>query len=227
MRNVRIVFCVVFAMLLAQSSRGAAQLASGAKTSAAPTSTNPQIRQMQISFDPDVAPLDVAAHPDVGNYAVTSFQLSVQYDPSAVAVKQVNFLAPYQLTAGTQPQNNAAAGIVSTINGQAPLAAVAATAGQHVDIFTIDFTLNNGISFNTPLSFTIFGAVNSDFITGTDPSDNSQLTSTNTQQNPTAIEPTTINMTYQQMIDATTPEPASLALLGLSIPLLVRRRKVI
>jgi len=201
----------------------AAQLAAGAKTSAAPTSTNPQIRQMQISFDPDVAPLEPQVHPNVGNYAVTSFQLSVSYDPNLVTVKQLNFLAPYQLTAGTQPQNDAAAGIISTINGNAPIAAVAGTAGQHVDIFTIDFTLNNGVSFSTPLPFTIFGAVNNDFITGTDPSDNSTLTSKNLQQGDTNIEPTSINFTYQQMIDAT-PEPASLALLGFAIPLLVRRR---
>ena len=218
-------FCIsmMLALLFAQSTRAAAQLASGAKTSAQPTSTNPQIRQMQITFDPDIVPLSQNAHPNVGGpYAVSSYDLSVQYDPNLVSESAVDFVAPYTMT--TDFQNDPAGGFLNGVAGSAPFDEVAGTAGKDVNIFIVTFTLNPGVDFNTPMSFTIFGRPNVDFITGVDPSDNSTLTSQNTAQDPNAIEPTTINLTYQQMIDATTPEPASLALLGFAIPLLTRRR---
>jgi hypothetical protein len=125
----------------------------------------------------------------------------------------------------TDFQNDPAGGFVNGIAGSAPLGEVVGLAGQDVDIFAITFTVNPGVGFNTPLPFTIFGNQGSDFITGTDPSDNSTLTSQNTAQNPSAIEPTSINETFNQMVTDTTPEPASLALVGFAIPLLARRRK--
>src|SRR5256885_3287745 len=77
---------------------GAAQLAAGAKTSARPTSTNPQLRQMQITFDPDVL---VGGGDAVGipSYNVTSFQLSVKFDQQFVSVlPAVQFVGPYTQT---------------------------------------------------------------------------------------------------------------------------------
>ena len=62
-------FCAGIAAVFPVRTYGAAQLAAGAKTSAQPTATNPQQRQLQITFDPETEGGN-------GPYNVTSFQLS-------------------------------------------------------------------------------------------------------------------------------------------------------
>src|SRR5206468_6108646 len=83
-------------------SRGAAQLAAGATTSAQPTSVIPSVRKMQLTFDPDVeATSDVPGTRIGGPYNVTAFQLSVQFDASKVHVaslSDIQFIAPYDET---------------------------------------------------------------------------------------------------------------------------------
>lgn len=182
-------------------ARAAAQLAAGAKTSARPTATNPQLRQMQITFDPDVE-LPVA-HPDVPNYSVTSFQLSVSYDPDLVSFNNLFFAPPFQQTPGSIFSNDPITGIVSNISGTASAASV--PPGQDVDIFAINFTLNPLTTFDDPLTFTIFASpIKSDFIAGTDPTTNQTI-----QTDAAGVEPTTIIVSFNQATAITAPLPKS------------------
>jgi hypothetical protein len=77
----------------AQRTYGAAQLKSGAKTSAKPTSTNPEEREIQITFDPAASGSSVVQDP---GYDVDAFQLSVSYDPTLMTLQDVNLLTPFQ-----------------------------------------------------------------------------------------------------------------------------------
>src|SRR5438309_7151006 len=98
------VSCVsAFAILsLAPVAFGAAQLKAGAKTSAQPTSTNPQIRACQLTFDPDLI-ADAAGgggggattQPTNPDYHVNAFQLSVKYDQTKVQLDDLLFIAPF------------------------------------------------------------------------------------------------------------------------------------
>src|SRR5438270_12704245 len=126
--------CVLAVMMLGQSAFGAAQLAAGAKTSAAPTSTNPQQRQLQITFDPTFVNTENTA-----DYHLDDFQLSVQYDATKLKVDSIFFVDPFTenqtiLTApslagpafsppsGQQAFNyfdNDALGLISLISGSA------------------------------------------------------------------------------------------------------------
>src|SRR2546423_13212323 len=82
--------CGVMAIWFATPAFGAAQLAAGAKTSAQPTATNPQQRQLQITFDPEFITTTTA--PD---YHLDNFQLSVQYDQSKLTVGSLFFVPPF------------------------------------------------------------------------------------------------------------------------------------
>ena len=183
------VFALIASLAAPLFSYGAAQLAAGAKTSAQPTSTNPQIRQMQITFDPDLLVGDGNGDAvTIPSYNVTSFQLSVKFDQQFVSVlPAVQFVGPYTQTPpvipgvgelgtdGVPPPAGPATGavidqtngLISFIAGQAP---VANTQPGDVDIFLVNFQLNPGVSLDQLLTFTIFAnAANGDFIQGTDP----------------------------------------------------------
>jgi hypothetical protein len=170
-------------------SFGAAQLAAGAKTSAQPTATNPQQRQLQITFDPETEGGN-------GPYNVTSFQLSVQFDPTKVQVasqSDIQLVGPYtdpgpitEVGEGENPPPpsggstssviNNVGGFVRFIVGQAP---VGNTQPGDVDIFSIIFTLTGGTTFDDPLFFKIFAdPAFGDFIGGTNPNDPSDTVTT-------------------------------------------------
>lgn len=219
-RRIGVLLFSAFAVAALPSlSHGAAQLRAGATTSAQPTSTNPQLRQIQITFDPDVIPDEVST---TGSFNVTGFQLSVQFDPGVVSVMSSNDIrlaAPYSDSSSTAsvgagpaatttggPFNSS--GLVSAIGGQAP---VGATSPGDVNIFSITFTLNSDVSLDQLMSFTIFAQTYgttagaspggaspagaaffpNDFISGTDP-----LTG-NTAFTPAAsVTPTTITGSF-------------------------------
>jgi hypothetical protein len=167
-------------------SYGAAQLAAGATTSAAPTSTNPTLRQMQITFDPEVT---VGGDDDeirIPSFNVTSFQLSVKYDQQFMTViPPVEFVGPYTQTPGgpltelggegvPPPAGPATGAIIDQANGLISFIAGGAPVGNtqpgDVDIFLVNFQLKDGVSLDQILTFTIFAnPVNGDFIEGTDP----------------------------------------------------------
>jgi hypothetical protein len=192
-------------------SFAAAQLAAGAKTSAQPTSTNPQQRQLQITFDPEN---------EGGSFNVTSFQLSVQFDPTKVQVSSqsdVQLVGPYtnplteisESEGGPPPsgQSNSSVinnqtGFVSFIGGQAP---VGNTQPGDVDIFSIIFTLPDTTSFDDLLFFKIFGDPgNNDFVGGTDPNDPSNTTTT-----PAAsVIPTILQGSFNQFANQVAQGPA-------------------
>jgi hypothetical protein len=225
-----LLFSAFAALALPSLSYGAAQLKAGAKTSAQPTSTNPQLRQIQITFDPDVVPDE--ATPDGGSFNVTGFQLSVQFSPGVVSVmssSDIKLAAPYSNSISTDsvgagpaatttgPFNGS--GLVSAIGGQAP---VGATSPGDVNIFSITFTLNSDVSLDQLMSFTIYAQTYSapgtaspagvpilgnDFISGTDPSNG------NTIFTPAAgVIPTTITGSFNsfsaQIAAAAVPLPA-------------------
>lgn len=186
-------------------SYGAAQLRAGAKTSAQPTSTNPQLRQIQITFDPDVIPEEGGAT-DNATYNVTSFQLSVKFDPGKVQVlsqNDVQLFGPFVPTfAGPAftatptlgvPGSNIdnTSGLISFISGNTTLRQ---SSPGDVNIFTVTFNLLGTTTLDDLLTFTIFGnpapqgnSGSPDFITGTDPLTGSTLTSFGRDIAPTTI----------------------------------------
>jgi hypothetical protein len=138
----------------------AAQLAAGAKTSAQPTSTNPQQRQLQITFDPAVVPAD--STPSTPDYNVTSFKLSVSYDAMKLKFKGVEFIDPYE---GTLVDLHVPGEI--TLAGEAPFDE---TQPGDVNLFSINFELRSTAptAFDDTLHITIFAdPTQGDFITGT------------------------------------------------------------
>jgi hypothetical protein len=138
-------------------SFGAAQLAAGATTSAQPTSTNPQQRQLQITFDPR------------GDFNVTSFQLSVMFDPTFLEAMDLQFVDPYTQTTGHGPLTiDNTTGMISFIAGQAP---VEQTQGGDVNIFLVNFQyLRDDTTFDDPFLIKIFASeANNDFIGLTQP----------------------------------------------------------
>lgn len=223
MRFIRTFAAVLVCLVLTQRALAAAQLKAGATTSAQPTSANPQLRQIQMTFDPDVSPAPSITPCDTP-YSLTSFQLSISYDLSLVTLEDIQFVDPYTQNPQGEPQvahpslspasyylNNTDTGIVNYISGQASANQV--PAGQDVNIFTADFVLNQGVSFNTPLTFTIFGDPNAgDFMTGTNPNDpQDQITSSAAD-----IVPTTYTGTFTEATTSANPAPLpSGALAGL------------
>lgn len=246
MRFIRCFVAPVVALLTlagTQSNFGLAQLASGSKTSAAPTSTNPQIRQCQITFDPAITAGPGASA--VPTFSVTDFKLSVQYNPAQLSLIDIFFIPPFNenspliggATPGAAPAqaanfiNNTSTGIINNISGFAP--PDPKTAGQDVNIFYADFQLNEGVPTNVPLSITIFADPNDptgpDFTQGTDPSTGNTVTTPPTG----VVEPTTIAFTFDEMTNIAngTPLPASASAGALTLGLLagwrlLRRRLV-
>jgi hypothetical protein len=133
----------------------AAQLAAGAKTSAQPTSTNPQQRQLQITFDPR------------DELNVTAFQLSVSFDASKLEALDLKFIDPYA-QAPTPPQTDNTNGLITYIKGAAP---VDQTKTGDVNIFYVDFYVKEGVSLDKDLlDIKIFADKSrQDFIEVTDP----------------------------------------------------------
>lgn len=212
-------FVSLLAFAVTDRSYAAAQLRAGARTSAQPTSTNPQLRQIQLTFDPDVVPDANATTPLDSPYAVTGFRLSVKYDPQSVSVQDVLFVPPFVETVGSEAAattgtpgqnyvNDPAAGLVTFIQGAADVKNV--PAGQDVNIFAMDFVLSRTTSFDTPLTFTIFAnPTTGDFIEGTNPSQpGDQITTF-----PAGITPTTLVLTFNQATDLVngTPLPTGAA----------------
>jgi hypothetical protein len=168
-------------MVSAQSAFAAAQLKAGATTSAKPTSTNPQQRAIQITFDPTVTPDSLAGPPpddsDPG-YDVTDFQLTVTYDTSLVTLQDTSLVGPFESPDDSELASPAVPTLGSfTIAGSTNGDPTAAGPGD-VNIFLADFTLNPGVSFDTPLTFTIDASGAGDFVEGYDPFTNSYATST-------------------------------------------------
>jgi hypothetical protein len=210
-RFLSVSFIAAVAAAFPVRSFAAAQLAAGAKTSAQPTSTNPQQRQLQITFDPET---------EGGSFNVTSFQLSVQFDPTKVQVSSqsdIQLVGPYtnpltevsESEGGPPPsgQSNSSVinnqtGFVSFIGGQAP---VGNTQPGDVDIFSIIFTLTDGTSFDAPLFFKIFGDPgNNDFVGGTDPNNPN-----NTITTPAGLViPTTLMGTFNTFANQVAQGPA-------------------
>ena len=182
-------------MFGAQSAFAAAQLKAGAKTSAKPTSTNPQERAIQITFDPTVTPDSVGGPPppdtDPG-YDVTDFQLTVTYDTSLVTLQDASLVGPFET-----PDDDEASPAIDTL-GSFTIAGstngdLTAAGPGDVNIFLADFTLNPGVSLDTPLTFTIDGSGPDDFITGYDPFTGQFATSTDPD-----ITPTVLTVTFNQ-----------------------------
>ena len=252
MRSSRVVaLCVaLLSLVLTHFSYGAAQLAAGALTSARPTSTNPQIRACQITFDPlmSAGASPGATTVPLSTLALTNFKLSVQYDPSLLTVNDVKFLLPYVehnplTTIGATPGAavggtsqfftttvvNSNVAILGNISGFTFPTSV--PAGQDVDIFLVDFTLNEGVSMNTPLPITIFANPQTgDFTQGTDPNTGQVVTTPPTG----VVVPTFINFTFNEdsALAAGVPLPRSAAAGMVTLALLagfgvVRRRRAL
>lgn len=199
-------FMAVVAILISPIfSYGAAQLRAGAKTSAQPTSTNAQLRQIQITFDPDVIP-EEGTGTENATYNVTSFQLSVKFDPTKVQVLSQSdvqlfgpFVPPFAGPAITAtpaigvPNSNIdnVAGVINFIDGKTTLGQ---SSPGDVNIFTVTFNLLGTTTLDDLLTFTILGdpapkddSESPDFITGTDPLTGFTLTSFGRDITPTTI----------------------------------------
>lgn len=150
----------VLVSVVPSSARAAAALASGAKTSARPTSLNPVIHQMQITFDPGAA-----------NLNVQSFQMDVAYDSSKVFLvsNSTKFIDPFTQVSGGV--NDPAAGLIKGVAGQAPRPL---TVPGDVDLFSMIFQMQPGVPDTTPVNFS-FGDISNNpanFVLGIDPNPN-------------------------------------------------------
>jgi hypothetical protein len=237
LRPMRAVFLtvVILAFFTPSVAHAAAQLAAGAKTSAQPTSTNPQQRQLQITFDPGHH-----GKPQDGgdkSYNVTSFELSVKFDPNTVyaTLADIELIDPYN-GLGNGNGGNADppfidndTGLISHIHGSAP---VEKTQGGDVNIFSIEFHLKDSVDLSkTQLTFE-FGAKGAhDFLGFTNPNDPSdQLTITGDGlADDGFIQETMLQGTFNDFA-AEVPVPQTiwvgavlLALLGLRKPFAWRR----
>ncbi len=213
MSGLKRAFCVallfVLVALVPSNAKAAAALASGAKTSAQATSTNPAIHQMQITYDPGAA-----------NLNVQSFQLDVAYDSSKVFLvpNTTKFIVPFsQVSLGT---DDVAAGIIKGVAGQAPRAL---TVPGDVDLFSMIFQLKPGVPDTTPVDFS-FGDLTNDsanFVLGIDP--NPQVTINDFAYHGSGTASTQIETTSISVAIVPEPSVGSLAILGLAA-LVLRRR---
>jgi hypothetical protein len=194
-------------MFFCQSAFGAAQLAAGAKTSAAPTATNPQQRQLQITFDPEF----ITTVTSGGDFRLDNFQLSVQYDATKLTVDSLFFVPPFQenipddfgptlagpaFAAPTGPQGqfffDNGLGLISFISGFADPNNVPP---GDVNNFLINFILKDGVSLDDELCIKIFAnPLNNDFTHGTDPNTGQTVTSFAPD-----IEPTELCLSFNQL----------------------------
>lgn len=209
----------LFALTLiafAPQAFAAAQLKAGAKTSAQPTATNPQQRQLQITFDPvQFTPGEGSeGDPNTDDFRMNDFRLSVQYDPTVLSVQSIFFVPPFtengvitdSLASLAGPQastplgqqamffnNNPQTGFITNITGSANPNNVPP---GDVNNFVVNFILNTGVSLDTPLFIRIFGGVG-DYVLGTDPTNGDQLLST-----PPDIQETILNLSFNQLAQA-------------------------
>jgi hypothetical protein len=219
-----VIVLALFAFLaVAPNSYAAAQLKAGAKTSAQPTSTNPSLRQIQITFDPSISPGIVVDN----GYDVDAFQLSVSYPANLMTVSDVELVNPFinggnaagpGASPATTPEtgyvNDPVGGTISDISGVTPTN-TAAGPGD-VNIFYVDFTLDPGVSFDQELDFSLYAnAANGDYISGYDPS---TLSSTSTGAD--GIQSASVATTFNEA-----PEPACLAFASLVLISLCRRHR--
>lgn len=248
MRVVRLSAFVVtvFSLLAAPSlTYGAAQLRAGATTSAQPTAAvGTALRQMQITFDPEVAVDPAASTLPPPTFNVTSFQLTVKYDATKLTVSNSNiqFIDPYSQTPviiageGAGPASGSASnafidpttGTISFISGQAP---VGASSPGDVNIFSIFFTLKSTTLNTDGLTFSILAdATHNDFIQGTNPNDPNPQTNKATSFGADVV-PTTITTSFAAVQAAqanSVPLPAGTipcaSMLGLLVVRYWRRR---
>ena len=213
MSGLKHAFCVasmfILVALVPSNAKAAAALASGATTSARPTSLNPVIHQMQITFDPGAA-----------NLNVQSFQLDVAYDSKKVFLvsNSTKFIAPFsQVSAGF---DNPAAAVITGVAGQAPRPL---TVPGDVDLFSMIFQMQPGVPDTTLVDFSFGDITNNpaNFVLGIDPNPNNTANDFAYKTNGTAstqIETVSISV-------AIVPEPSvgALAILGLAA-LVLRRR---
>jgi archaellum component FlaG (FlaF/FlaG flagellin family) len=230
MRQLRSLIPVLLVCALvagARSTYAAAQLKAGAKTSAAPTSTNPQERAIQITFDPAVIPdSETDGPPTDTGYDVNAFQLSVSFDSSLMTVGSINGVGPFNDVSST-PENppsdistaqpaDLSSGLLD-ISGDTGDDPTAAGPGD-VNIFSVTFILNSDVSFDTALNFSIFGsddpntdnpesdagvagpdcAFDADYIQGYDPTTGQYATTYGSN-----ITPTFLTTTFNQATQAT------------------------
>jgi hypothetical protein len=220
-RILRALLVFAWTLVFPIRSYAAAQLAAGAKTSAQPTSTNPQQRQLQLTFDPGD-----------GHDHVTSFELTVQFDPATMyiaSLADIQLVDPYN-GFGNGNGGNALPppiidnqdGLIMHIQGSAP---IDKTQGGDVNIFSINFHLKDGVSLSdTPLFFQINAKGDHDYIGFTDPDNPSgpevKVTGDGLAVNG-AIEATTLVGTFNQLAAEVSPVPqafwAGLALGGLIV----------
>jgi hypothetical protein len=197
-----------------RSTYAAAQLRAGAKTSAAPTSTNPQQRAIQITFDPVVTPdSESGPPPNDPGYDVDAFQLSVGYDSNLMTIGSVDMVSPFgtpSISAGISAA--VVPGGTLSVSGDTGNDPTAAGPGD-VNIFSVTFILNSDVSFDQALNFSIFGSngtpselvgaspsqnTGSDFIEGYDPLTGQYLDTFGSD-----ITPTFITTTFNQATQAT------------------------
>jgi hypothetical protein len=231
LRSLVPVLVVCAAMAGARSSYAAAQLKAGAKTSAAPTSTNPQERAIQITFDPAIIPDSEAGPPssDPG-YDVDAFQLSVSFDSSLMTIGSINGVGPFNDVSSTTENPPSDISTAQPADGSSGLLDISGDTGDNltaagpgdVNIFSITFILNSDVSFDTALNFSIFGSddpngdsnsdvgvaspncVGADFIQGYDPSTGQTATTYGSN-----ITPTYLTTTFNQATQATSGGGAS------------------
>lgn len=199
----------VLVSLVPSSAHAAAALASGAKTSARPTSLNPVVHQMQITFDPGAA-----------NLNVQSFQMDVLYDASKVFLvpNSTKFIAPFsQVSGGT---NDAAAGVIVGVAGQAPRPL---TIPGDVDLFSMIFQMKPGVPDTTPVDFSFGDITNNpaNFVLGIDPNPNN--TANDFAYHHPGTGSTEIETISISVAIAPEPNAGILALAGLGA-LILRRR---
>lgn len=160
----------------------AAQLAAGATTSARVTATNPQLRQIQMTFDPAIAPLSTGPF-----YNVTGFSLSLTWDSNVLTYVpgSLQYCAPFSPVT-YQPVSSP--GQLKNIAGEAD---PSMTSPGDVDLFSAWYQLQPNVPANSLVSVTVQALDNTDFIEGGNSFDpgNPQLSVTSV--GPNQIQPAT------------------------------------
>lgn len=193
-------------------AHAAAALAKGL-TSAAVTSTDPALRQIQINFDPACSDPSTPA-----SLNVQAFDLSVTYDMAKLDVTKIAFDAPFIPTSfgkkddhessdGSEHENGKKKGGGLSLQDVSGFALPQLTKPGDVDLFSVIFTLKPGVSINDVLTFT-FGAGPKGFIVGVDPNNHFKATVFTADQ----VVSTTIQASVAQ--GQITPLPPVMAMSG-------------
>ena len=222
MRLLHRLVCVLIAgscALVSPAARAAAQLKAGAKTSAAVTATNPALRQIQMTFDPEI----VSSVLTLDLYNVQSFDLGLTWDPTLITYVpgSVSYIAPFAApVTGAGP--TLAPGVLSGITGTAPRAS---TVPGDVDLFSAWFQLKPGIPIDKVVSVTFTAIDSTDFIHGINTLDPNNPAMDVTAMGPVQVESATASGAVGV---AAVPLPsgagAGLAALAVLIPLRLLKR---